>query len=384
MRVLFLAPNLAAGGAERQLSILAPGLRERGFDARLIALDGGGPFEAPLRASGVPLEVLGMRHQADLGPLARSPLVRQFEPQAVVSSGVSGLYVGTAIALRRHAIHAYNEHRQVGLDLSRRREAMLRLIVKRLDLVIAVSAEQRGVWLARGYPPDRIVTVANGVEANTAAGTRVATRRALGISDSAIVALLVARLRPEKRVADFARAVARSRQTHPELIGLIAGEGPDQTAVQAAVTDPDAVRLLGHRDDIPRLLAAADVFVLTSEYEALPMAILEAMAAGLPVIATRVGGIPDIVEERVTGILVAPGNIEQIAAGLTKLTDDHSLRRAMGAAGQRRHRERWSADKMIEGYARVLRERWAARGPAASSRSTSERRSVPGVTNRKL
>jgi glycosyltransferase involved in cell wall biosynthesis len=356
MRVLFVGPNLAAGGAERQWSILLPGLRNRGFDARLIALDGGGPFEDPLRRAGVPLEVLHMRHQADMARLLRSELVRRFLPDTVVSRSVSGLWVGCALARRAHATHVYNDHRQVGLPMTRRREAMMRLLAGRIDRVIAVSADQAGTWLARRYPAERIVVVANGVEAPAGADSKPAIRRELGLPDSAVVALLVATLRPEKDVATFVRAVRRARETHGELIGLVAGEGPDRGAVQAAAKGDPGVRLLGHRDDIPRLLEAADVFVLASRHEAVPMAILEAMAAGLPVLATSVGGIPDLVADGQSGLLVAAGDEQGLAAALATLAADPALRAAMGAAGAQRHRERWTAEVMIEGYARVLEE----------------------------
>jgi glycosyltransferase involved in cell wall biosynthesis len=356
VNVLFIAPNLAAGGFERHLSILLPGLRGRGFDARLIALDGGGPFEQPLRDAGVPLEVLGMRCQASLGPIARSRLIRRFAPDAIVSNGVSGLYVGTAIARYRRALNAYNDHLQVGLRFSGRREAMVRLILKQLDLVIAVSGGQTEMWRRRGYPAHRIEVIRNGVQPNHISESRQQVRAALGINESAVMALLAARLRPEKRVPDFVSAVVRARERVPELIGVVAGDGPDRPAVEAAAAHHDTIRLLGHREDVPNLLGAADIFVLASEYEALPMAILEAMGAGLPVLATRVGDISEAVEDEVNGLLVAPRDPEGMALGLQRLAVDVSLRRAMSAAAVQRHRA-WSAEKMIAGYAGVLERR---------------------------
>jgi glycosyltransferase involved in cell wall biosynthesis len=114
------------------------------------------------------------------------------------------------------------------------------------------------------------------------------------------------------------------------------------------------VRLLGHRDDVLRILQAADMFVLTSEYEAAPMAILEAMAAGLPVIATAVGGIPAIVADGVSGVLVEPGSPASLIAALERLAHDPELRARMGSAGAERHRRDWDAERMIDEYARVL------------------------------
>jgi glycosyltransferase involved in cell wall biosynthesis len=352
--VLFVGPNVGAGGAERQWSILLPALRERGFDARLLLLDGGGPFREPLERQGVPLEVVGMRHQADLPRLIRSRMVRGFRPGAILSRGINGLYVGQALASLRRARHLYNDHRQVGLALSPRREAMTRLIARRLDRVVVVTADQAAVWRARGYPPERVLVVANGVATPSVPESREVIRRELGLPDGAVVALVVAMLRAVKRIPDFVEAVLKARAAHPELIGLVVGEGAERPAIERAVGDTGAVRLLGERGDVPRLLKAADVFVLPSEYEAAPMAILEAMAAGLPVIATNVGGVPEIVVDRTTGLLVSPRAPAELAARLVELAADAALRARLGSAGAQRHRARWDAQVMIDSYARIL------------------------------
>jgi glycosyltransferase involved in cell wall biosynthesis len=362
MRALFILPNLATGGQERQWSILLPGLRRRGVDARLIALDGGGPFEQSLRESEVPLEVLHMRHQLDLPAAARSRLLRDFTPDVVVTCGVSGMYVGAAIARWRRAAQVYNEHRQVGMVLSRRRESMVRLIARRLDLVIAVSEGQASAWLKRRYPPQRIVVVPNGVPAPDGDVPRSEARRELGLGDDDLAALLVATLRPEKRVGDFVEALGIARSIDPRIVGLIAGAGPGGEAVARAAAAEPGVRLLGHVDDVDRLLRAADMFVLSSEYEALPMSILEALAAGVPVVSTAVGDIPDLIEDGETGFLVAPRAPAALADRLVQLAADPELRARMGAMGARRHAERWDAELMIDRYLKVLEELAQRRG----------------------
>lgn len=354
MRILFIGPNLAAGGAQRQLSILAPGLRERGFDARVLALDAGGAFVGPLRRRGVPVAVIGMRHQADLRRLYRCPLIRDFEPDLVVSRSVSGVYVGHAVALWRHARHVCNDHMQVGMPLSRRREAMMRIIARRLDLVIGVSPDQGTTWRRWGCRADRFVVVANGVEAPEVTESRADLRRELGIGSSAVLTLLVAALRPEKQVPDFVRAVRSARATQPELVGMIVGDGVERAAVERAIDGDEGVRLLGQRDDVAKLLKASDVFALSSAYEAVPMSILEAMASGLPVLATDVGGIPDLVADRKTGLLVPPADPAAMARQLAVLAADPALRRSLGEAGRARQQERWSARSMIDGYASLF------------------------------
>lgn len=354
MRALFILPNLAAGGVERQWSILVPGLRRRGIDARVLALDAGGPFEAALRERGVPLEVLAMRHQADAIRIIQSRLIRSFVPDVVVSQGVSGLCVGELVATLRRASHVHADHRQVGLPLAPRREAMVRLLGRRLDGVITVSDAQTGAWRARHLPSRRIVVIANGAETPRISASKAALRDGLGVGDDAVVALLVATLRPEKRVAHFVRAVRAARAANPKLVGLVAGDGPERAVVEAAASGDPGIHLLGQRSDIPSLMKAADIFVLTSEYEAVPMAIIEALAAGLPVVATDVGDVASVVTHGQTGWLVPPGDTAAIAARLVELAADRDLRATMGAAGRSRHRTAWDAEEMIDGYARFL------------------------------
>jgi glycosyltransferase involved in cell wall biosynthesis len=362
-RILFIGPNLGAGGAERQWSILVPALRTRGHDARLIALDAGGAFEAPLRATGTPVDVLDMRHQLDLPRLLGSPMLRSFAPQIVISRGVSGLYLGQAIARLRHAVHLYAEHRQVGLTLSSRRRRMFGLLASHLDGVILVSPGQAGDWLAWGAPAARLHVVQNGVPVPAIAEPRDAVRAQLGLPPGAVVAVAVASMRPVKRHPDFVAAVRIAARTRPALTGVVVGDGPDRPAVEAAAGDDPHIRLLGHRDDVARILSAADLFVLASEREAAPMAILEAMAAGLPVIATAVGSVPEIVSEGETGRLVAPGQPDALAAVLAELAGDRELRARMGAAGVRAHRERFDSEAMVDHYERLILSSSGASSP---------------------
>jgi glycosyltransferase involved in cell wall biosynthesis len=233
---------------------------------------------------------------------------------------------------------------------------MLAALARRLDRVIIVSPGQADVWRARGVARDRLALVANGVPAPAVpAGTREEVRRALGLAPDAVVAVAVASMRPVKRHADFVSGVRLAARDHPGLTGLVVGEGPDRPAIEAAGGGDQAVRLLGHRDDVPAILAAADLFVLASDYEAAPMAILEAMASGLPVIATAVGSVPEIVRDGETGLLVSPRQPEAIAQALARLVADPGLRAAMGDAGAARHRAHFSAEAMITGYEALLR-----------------------------
>jgi glycosyltransferase involved in cell wall biosynthesis len=231
---------------------------------------------------------------------------------------------------------------------------MLGLLARRLSAVIVVCDEQRGGWINYGTPRERVVVIANGVSASEARDARAEVRRELGIRDQAVVAVIVASLRPVKRVPDFVRAVLKARERVTELVGVIAGDGPGRAEVLRAAAGDMAIRFLGHRDDIPRLLQGADLLVLTSAHEALPMAVLEGMAAGLPVLATKVGGIQTLVRDGETGLLVPPADTRSLADGLVRLSRDAALRTKMGRAGRRYSLENWSAKKMIDSYAAVL------------------------------
>jgi glycosyltransferase involved in cell wall biosynthesis len=180
----------------------------------------------------------------------------------------------------------------------------------------------------------------------------------------------VANLRPEKQVPDFVQAVRRARSRQPELVGLIAGDGAERVAVERAIDGDPGVRWLGYRADVPRLLKASDLFALSSANEAAPMSILEAMATGLPVLATNVGAVPELVLDRVTGLLVAPSDPPAMAEQLTVLAADPDLRRRLGEAGLQRQRELWSAEAMVEGYASIL-QRLPERPGCTRARSMS-------------
>jgi glycosyltransferase involved in cell wall biosynthesis len=361
VRLLYITPSLGAGGAERQASILLPELQTRGVDARALALDSGGPFVEPLRAAGVPVEVAGMRHRFDWGPLWHARAVRDFAPDVIVSRGVSGIYVGDLLARWRGAAHVYNDHRGVGVELSRRRTAMIAFLARRLTRVILVSPDQCAGWLGYGCPRERIAIIPNGVVFQDIPSSRSAVRRELGLPEDAVVAMMVASLRPVKRVPDFVRAVRRARERCPSLVGVVVGDGVEHRAVHDAAAGDAGVLLLGHRDDVPRLLQAADVAALTSAHEAMPMALLEAMAAGLPVVATDVGGVAGVVADGETGVLVPPRDPEAVARALERLAGDGELRRRMGAAGRERCRRQWNAEAMADSYLEVLSEACAVR-----------------------
>lgn len=176
-------------------------------------------------------------------------------------------------------------------------------------------------------------------------------RSALNLGAEPVI-VMVGRLAQQKApltLVHASRSLVRGRV-------LIAGDGPLRSRVEQAVRRhglSDRVRLLGFRADIPGLLRASDIFVLPSRWEGLPLAVIEAMMAGLPVVATRVGGVGEVVEDGGTGLLVPPGDPEALAAALRRLVEHEALRRQMGAAGRERALRLFTADRMV-GETRAL------------------------------
>ncbi len=178
-------------------------------------------------------------------------------------------------------------------------------------------------------------------------------RERLGLPPQAPVALIVAALRPEKNHELFLRAVARVTRQLPEARFLLVGDGPRRNELEElsrSLGVQDRVLFLGTRSDIPQLLSIADVLVLSSHMEANPVSILEALACGKPVVAPRVGSIPETIEDGVNGYLFPAGDEAQLAARLGHLLECPDQARRMGAVGRERVVAHWSLERMVEGY----------------------------------
>ena len=168
----------------------------------------------------------------------------------------------------------------------------------------------------------------------------------------------MAALRPEKNHEQFLRVAAEVRKRLPAARFLIVGDGTERPMLEKSAADlglEDAVLFLGTRNDIPDLLAACDVFVLTSRMEANPVSILEAMASGKPVVAPRVGSIAESVIDGVTGYLTTPGEDAEVVDRVTELLGNRPLAERLGAAGREAVCARWSLEAMVTGYEDLLK-----------------------------
>jgi glycosyltransferase involved in cell wall biosynthesis len=376
-KVVFVCPNMEAGGAQRQWALLAPALAERGFDVSVLTLDGRGVYFEDLVARGVPTACAGLRNRADPIGLARAVRLAGSRSTAVLTRSVSAHLVGHVLARRQRAAHVVTEH--LGADplgirpLRPHQQLLLRPMRPRANAVVTVARSQTEHLVRDGYPADAIRVIANGVADDPPVRDRETVRAELGISRGTFLTVLVAALRPEKYAPVFVEQVIAARAREPSVHGVVVGDGPDAAAVGRAIRRSDgAVRALGYRADAVDIMHAGDVVCLTSAIEALPMSVLEAMSVARPVIATRVGGLPEVVEPGKTGFLISPDRPLEMAHALVGLARDPSHARELGRAGRERQRRHFSIEAMARGYTELLTDLVRARRPGAQRRPLGE------------
>jgi glycosyltransferase involved in cell wall biosynthesis len=349
------------GGAQTYVAGLLPALAGR-FDV-VVAAHGGGPLRDAALASGA--RFIALKHvRRDLHPehdllglLELAALMRRERPDIVhANSSKAGILGRTAAALVRVPVRiftahgwAFDAHSGTASTLYRWAD---RLMAPLTTVTICVSERGRAAGVAAGTcRAERTVVIPTAVDAATAVQARHDGR------PPRVVA--VGRLAAPKDPITFVRALARVRAM--PFTAVIVGDGPDRPGVEAEIRAAGlggVVELAGERRDVQRLLLEADVFVLSSRSEGAPLSILEAMAAGVPVVASSVGGVPEIVEDATTGLLVPPGDAAALAAALERLLADAALRRRLGAAGRERVRERFDLAGLqsahLDLYAREL------------------------------
>jgi glycosyltransferase involved in cell wall biosynthesis len=240
--------------------------------------------------------------------------------------------------------------RELAPDKSLAQLALQRQAYRCAHAVVANSAAAAQCLRQEGVAADRIRVISNGIQPDGFASVRTAgplTR-----------ILTVANLRREKAHEVLFGAIARIAPRHPSIHLRVAGDGPraaELMALAASLGIADRVDFLGHRDDVPTLLAEADLFVLPSRSEAFPNAVVEAMAAGLPVVASGVGGLLELVESGRTGVLVAPDDPRALADAIEDLVNDPSRARSLGDAARRTIAEHYSFERMVHAFEDLYR-----------------------------
>lgn len=370
MRILHIVGEVDYSGGEDQLAHLLAHLRGAGHDNHLV-LQPGARFADTARDLGLPFDTVRMRSSfAPRAVLAIRRRMRAVAPDLVHFADARAHKLGALASTRRpHPPRVVT--RRVNKVLRRGRFTRW-LYGRAVEAVVAISKAVREKVLAVGVPPERVHVVHDGVDPARYAGLharRAAARATLGLPAEALVVVCAARLDPRKGQSHLVRAFRDVAARTPGARLLMAGEGPERAALERTVAalDLGEVVLMPGRLDIRDALAAADAACVPSLNEGFSVFALEAQAAGLPVVASRAGGLLESVAHEESGVLCAPGDEGAWSAALERVLTDEALRHRMGAAGRERVARQFTARHMAEATAGVygrVAERWSGSEPS--------------------
>lgn len=381
IRVLELRSVVGAGGGPEKTILLGTALTDTSrFEVTVCYLratsDGAFAIDAWSRSIGIPYVEVAERHSLDLSVVpALRRLVRERRIDIVHAHEYKTDLLALLVARLEGIIPLATAHGWTGHSWRERRiyYPADRWLLARYPRVIAVSEEIRQVLIGAGARPERVTTVLNAIDPERFRrdpALQPGARAALGLAADAIVIGAVGRAEPQKRFDLLIDAFAQVAAARPRLHLVIAGDGsclPDlrrQADALAAVRP--RIHLLGHRTDVPALHHAFDVFVQSSDYEGTPNAVLEAMALGTPLVATRAGGTGEIAVDGVHGRLVACGDREGLIVAMAELCDDPERARALAAAARQRVETDLSFARRVATVERIYAELMVTTGRTRS------------------
>ena len=373
LRVLTLVDKpTVTGGAERLAAVVAMKLDPARFESVLCASRQTDEplLDRELEEAGIGVLALGRRSTLDL--LAWRPLVSLLRDGVdVVHAHMFGSNVWGTVLGRLSGVPVVVAHEHTWSFQGRplRRFLDRELVARWADVFVAVSGEDRRKMIeVEGVDPAKIRLIPNGIP-SPASGAGADVRTELGIEPGAPVLGVVCELRAQKALEVLFEAAALLLAEFPTLKVLVAGDGPERARLEEGARRlgvADTVLFLGIRRDVPAVLAAVDVAVLSSDYEGSPLSVMEYMAAAKPVVSTRVGGVPELVAEDVHGLLVEPRDPEALAEAVARLLRDPALARRLGAEGRRRQQREFSLEAMVGRIEDLYEELWLASGRRGS------------------
>jgi glycosyltransferase involved in cell wall biosynthesis len=348
--------NMDLGGLEQLVLALAPKLIQRGFPTVICCVEDRGMLADQAERQGIEVCALQMERRGKCRALRRlCDLLAQYHPNVIHSHNFKPFYYAS-LARMLGAADGHVHTRHGAFIRYHRAPWRYRLLRRWVDELVTVSASGREE-LARlaGLPSSTIGVLPNGVDTDRfqPAPDKTAVRRELRLPESSLAVVTVARLAPEKDLETLLRAFAIVTRTHPTTELWVVGYGPEQQCLQALTRElclETRTHFLGLRDDVDKILRAADVFALSSLSEGLSVALIEAASCGLPIVATDVGGNAEVVNPPAGGVLVKPRDPEALAAALVKLLSDEDLRRRMGGAARQHALAQFSVEQMVNRY----------------------------------
>jgi sugar transferase (PEP-CTERM/EpsH1 system associated) len=364
-KICQLLHSLCVGGAEVLAARLARQLRDR-CRFLFVCLDEIGTLGEELRDEGFPVHLIGRRPGLDWRCSYRlARLLRQNKVDIVHAHQYTPFFYGmTARFLYRRPGVIFTEHGRHFPDYPRRKRMLVnRLLLTRRDRVVGVGEAVRKALIENeGISNDRVTVIYNGIALSpfTEKGCdREKVRQEIGIGSDELLILQVARLDYLKDHATAIRTLGHVVGQRPNARLVLVGEGPERAKIEELSRQAgleNHVQLLGLRKDVSRLLYAADVFLLTSISEGIPLTLIEAMAAGLPVVATRVGGVGEVIEDGTTGLLAPSSDDSALAERILQLAGDRERRMRMGETGRQRATAIFSENRMHGEYLRLYEE----------------------------
>jgi glycosyltransferase involved in cell wall biosynthesis len=388
-RIVYLAHAFMVGGAEEMVLNLVRHLPDR-FEPMVCCINQPGPIGEEIRKTGTPIAALGLtpglRRPRDIQGIRR--YLRETKPAIVHTFLITASLYGRLAAILEHVPIVIGT--EVNIYRHKRPHHVFaeRLLMAGTTRVVASAESVREFYIRQIHAvPTKVEVVYNAVDWNQlkTTVTRDEVRRSLGIAPSAKVAGVIARLTEQKGHRHLFDALANTRGLeHVEVI--VVGDGDLRETLQQDVRRralERRVHFMGARRDLGNLLAAMDVFVLPSLWEGLPLSMILAMGAGLPVVATAVAGVPEVVEDGRTGLLVPPGDAAAIGRALQRLLEDDTFAGRIGRAARAAVVPRFGVDgyirSIVDLYDRVLDEEARARGPREAPRGRPARASGDGA-----
>jgi glycosyltransferase involved in cell wall biosynthesis len=367
--------SLGRGGAEHLLATYAPELNSQGVSVRVVVLQerDGNPATAGLQAEGVPVELIpldklrridqvrsAIRRLRVLGP----DVIHAHLEASTVLGGIAGLVLRVPTVATLHTREYPERFDRASARLWLRNQ----LLIAAYDRVICLSGRLEQDARSHGLGRASLTSIGNGIDVGQFDRTNrrpaPQIRAELGIPSSAQLIVSVSVLRAQKGINRLLHAMVEARAAMPDLHLLIVGDGDERGHLERQSRNlglSDAVTFAGFRNDIADLLSAGDLFVLPTLWDALPTVVMEAMAAGLPVVASRVGGLPDMVQDGVEGVLVSTDNEVELVSAICSILGDDGLHQDMAAAARRRAESEFSLEGQVAKLATLYRNLTAAR-----------------------
>ncbi len=361
-RLGFVIPDLTVGGLQAMVVRLLRAIDRDVYSPVVYTIDTGGPFESDLADLDVPH--VHMPRGEGIQPAHARAMARQFEAdgiELVHCHNITALFHGARAAWRAGKLPVLFTEHDREMPAPWKHRVLHRWLARRVTKTVAVSERLRDELIRfEGFPPERTAALVNGVPDphGLVPGERVAARAQLGWPDAPVM-LAVGSLTPVKNHEALLQAAVAVRRRVPDARVVFAGDGPRRDELGALADSlglADAVTFLGVRDDVPLLLAGADVFVLPSHREGLPLSLVEAHAMSRASVAFDVGGNPEVLAQGETGLLAPPGDIVGLADVLTSILSDADLRERFETAARARYLELFTHDRMVDAYHGLYRE----------------------------